>query len=245
VNIGKTKKVDLRDRRRGLPAQHRRGGTRGRLPGRQRQFPDTPGLRLLQNVDSLRPLLNGVRAKADEAAGRHVPLLVKIAPDLLDSDIDDIAALALDLKLDGIVATNTTITRSGLTTDAATVMSKGVGGLSGAPLKQRSLEVLRRLRAAAGDDLAIISVGGVETAGDVLERLDAGATLVQGYTALPLRRAPCGRRGSTEGSPGRSGTARRPQRLTRGRQTNVPPPPGGRRRHGRFEGGVRRGTLRA
>jgi dihydroorotate dehydrogenase len=184
VNIGKTKKVDLRDAVADFLLSTAEVAPAADYLVVNVSSPNTPGLRLLQNVDSLRPLLNGVRAKADEAAGRHVPLLVKIAPDLLDSDIDDIAALALDLKLDGIVATNTTITRSGLTTDAATVMSKGVGGLSGAPLKQRSLEVLRRLRAAAGDDLAIISVGGVETAGDVLERLDAGATLVQGYTAF-------------------------------------------------------------
>ena len=82
------------------------------------------------------------------------------------------------------MATNTTITRENLATDAATVMSKGVGGLSGAPLKARSLEVLKRLRAAVGDGLAIIAVGGVETPEDVRERLDAGATLVQGYTAF-------------------------------------------------------------
>ncbi len=184
VNIGKTKKVDLKDAVADFLLSTAEVAPAADYLVVNVSSPNTPGLRLLQNVDSLRPLLNAVRAKADEAAGRHVPLLVKIAPDLLDSDIDDIAALALDLKLDGIVATNTTITRSGLSTDAATVMSKGVGGLSGAPLKQRSLEVLKRLRAAAGEDLAIISVGGVETAEDVLERLEAGATLVQGYTAF-------------------------------------------------------------
>jgi dihydroorotate dehydrogenase len=184
VNIGKTKKVDLHDAVADFLISTEQVAPAADYLVVNVSSPNTPGLRLLQNVDSLRPLLGAVRAKADEAAGRRVPLLVKIAPDLLDQDIDDIAALALDLGLDGIVATNTTITRSGLTTDSATVMSKGVGGLSGAPLKQRSLEVLKRLRAAAGEDLAIVSVGGVETAGDVLERLDAGATLVQGYTAF-------------------------------------------------------------
>ncbi len=146
--------------------------------------PNTPGLRLLQGINQLRPLLEAVRRSADGAAGRRVPLLVKIAPDLMDSDIDDVGALALELDLDGIVATNTTITRERLRTDADTVIALGVGGLSGAPLKRRSLEVLERLRSAVGADLAIISVGGVETPEDVMERLDAGATLVQGYTGF-------------------------------------------------------------
>jgi len=146
--------------------------------------PNTPGLRLLQNVETLRPLLQAVGDAADEAAGRHVPLLVKIAPDLSDDDIDDVARLALDLKLDGIIATNTTISRDGLVSEAAKVESLGAGGLSGAPLKQRSLEVLRRLKDAVGDQLVLIAVGGVETSQDVQDRLDAGATLVQGYTAF-------------------------------------------------------------
>jgi dihydroorotate dehydrogenase len=129
-------------------------------------------------------LLAAVGEEADKAAGRHVPLLVKIAPDLSDEDIDDVARLALDLKLDGIIATNTTIGRSGLKSAATKVDECGAGGLSGAPLKQRSLEVLRRLREATGGAVTLVAVGGVETARDVQERLDAGATLVQGYTAF-------------------------------------------------------------
>jgi len=113
-----------------------------------------------------------------------VPLLVKIAPDLSDEDIDDVARLALDLKLDGIIATNTTIARSGLSSPAEEVAKCGAGGLSGAPLKERSLEVLKRLRSATGGALTLVSVGGVESARDVQARLDAGATLVQGYTAF-------------------------------------------------------------
>ena len=135
-------------------------------------------------METLRPLLTAVGEEADKAAGRHVPLLVKIAPDLSDEDIDDVARLALDLKLDGIIATNTTIGSDGLAADADKVEACGAGGLSGAPLKQRSLEVLARLRDATGGALTLVSVGGVETAQDVQERLDAGATLVQGYTAF-------------------------------------------------------------
>lgn len=184
VNIGKTKKVDLVDAVADYLVSAEQLAPVADYLVVNVSSPNTPGLRLLQSVESLRPLLEAVRTTADTAAGRHVPLLVKIAPDLTDQDIDDVGALALDLGLDGIVATNTTITRENLATDAATVMSKGVGGLSGAPLKARSLEVLKRLRAAVGDGLAIIAVGGVETPEDVRERLDAGATLVQGYTAF-------------------------------------------------------------
>ncbi|MHA7207839.1 quinone-dependent dihydroorotate dehydrogenase [Arthrobacter sp. MDT1-65] len=184
VNIGKTKKVDIADAVADYLVSAGRLAPVADYLVVNVSSPNTPGLRLLQSVDSLRPLLEAVRTTADGAAGRHVPLLVKIAPDLTDQDLDDVGALALDLGLDGIVATNTTITRGNLVTDPATVMAKGVGGLSGAPLKARSLEVLARLRSAVGDQLAIVSVGGVETPDDVLERLEAGATLVQGYTAF-------------------------------------------------------------
>jgi dihydroorotate dehydrogenase len=113
-----------------------------------------------------------------------VPLLVKIAPDLADADIDAVADLALELGLDGIIATNTTIGRSGLTSSAEEVEAAGGGGLSGAPLKARSLEVLKRLRERTDGRLALISVGGIETAADAWQRLVAGADLVQGYTGF-------------------------------------------------------------
>ncbi|WP_031157755.1 quinone-dependent dihydroorotate dehydrogenase [Streptosporangium roseum] len=138
--------------------------------------PNTPGLRNLQAVELLRPLLQAVKEVADSTP-RRTPLLVKIAPDLADGDVDAVADLALELGLDGIIATNTTISREG-------VSSTETGGLSGRPLKARSLEVLRRLRARVGDRLVLVSVGGVENVDDVWERLLAGATLVQGYSAL-------------------------------------------------------------
>jgi len=141
--------------------------------------PNTPGLRGLQELDKLAPLLEAVR---DAAAG--VPVLVKIAPDLSDEQILRIAELSVRLGLPGIVATNTTISRSGLRTDPGTVAAAGEGGLSGVPLATRSLAVLRLLRTAVPAEFAIISAGGVETGDDVATRLAAGATLVQGYTAF-------------------------------------------------------------
>jgi dihydroorotate dehydrogenase len=184
VNIGKTKTVPLED-----AVEDYRFSARELAPVADYlvvnvSSPNTPGLRLLQSVESLRPLLTAVREESTAAAGRRVPLLVKIAPDLSDEDVDDVAGLALDLGLDGIIATNTTIGREGLVSAAEKVQAAGAGGLSGAPLKRRSLEVLRRLRAAVGDRLALVAVGGVETADDVRERLEAGASLVQGYTAF-------------------------------------------------------------
>jgi dihydroorotate dehydrogenase len=147
--------------------------------------PNTPSLRELQAVESLRPLITGVKRAIERAApGRHVPLLLKVAPDLHDADIDAIADLALELALDGIIATNTTITRSGLTTPTAQIEALGNGGLSGAPLRERSLKVLQRLRARVGDRLLLVAAGGIETADDAWARIRAGATLVQVYSAL-------------------------------------------------------------
>ncbi|RII19445.1 Dihydroorotate dehydrogenase (quinone) [Streptomyces sp. YIM 130001] len=145
--------------------------------------PNTPGLCNLQATESLRPLLTAVREAADRTVtDRRVPLLVKIAPDLADADIDAVADLAVELGLDGIIASNTTITRADLT--SAPSLVEETGGLSGAPLKERSLEVLRRLYARVGDDLTLIGVGGIEDAEDAWQRILAGATLVQGYSAF-------------------------------------------------------------
>jgi dihydroorotate dehydrogenase len=149
--------------------------------------PNTPGLRDLQAVGVLRPLLLAVREAAEDCAGRAVPLLVKIAPDLADADVDAVARLALDIGLDGIVATNTTLARTDLVTPAAEVERCGPGGLSGPVLRERSLAVVRRLRELVGPDLCIIGVGGITTARDAREHLEAGATLLQGYTGFIYR----------------------------------------------------------
>jgi dihydroorotate dehydrogenase len=147
--------------------------------------PNTPSLRELQAIEQLRPLITGVQEALRRAApGRQVPLLLKVAPDLHDADIDAIAELALELRIDGIIATNTTIGRGGLTTPEAEVAALGNGGLSGAPLRERSLQVLRRLRAKVGSRLVLVAAGGIETAEDAWQRIRAGATLVQVYSAL-------------------------------------------------------------
>ena len=138
--------------------------------------PNTPGLRDLQAIEELRPILTAVQEATD------TPVLVKIAPDLSDEDIDAVADLALELGLAGIVATNTTISREGLITDATRVEEMGAGGISGAPLNDRSLEVLKRLRSRVGDRLVLISVGGISTPEQAWERIAAGASLLQGYT---------------------------------------------------------------
>ncbi len=138
--------------------------------------PNTPGLRDLQAVESLRPILAAVLAETT------TPVLVKIAPDLSDSDVDDIADLAVELGLAGIVATNTTVSRHGLKTPR--VEALGAGGISGPPVARRAVEVLRRLYGRVGDRLVLISVGGIENADDAWERITAGASLLQGYTGF-------------------------------------------------------------
>ncbi|MGC4174176.1 quinone-dependent dihydroorotate dehydrogenase [Demequina sp.] len=136
--------------------------------------PNTPGLRDLQSVDALRPILEHVRAAANEAVPeRHVPLLVKIAPDLADEDVDAVTDLALELHLDGIVATNTTISHD-----------RGPGGLSGPPVRERAQAVVGRIAARASGRLAIVGVGGISSEDDAKAFLDAGADLLQLYTAF-------------------------------------------------------------
>lgn len=147
--------------------------------------PNTPGLRDLQSVEALRPILARVKSIADRSHRGRVPLVVKIAPDLADSDVDAVTDLALELGLDGISAANTTIDRPDtLLTARSAVESAGPGGLSGPMLAARSTEMVRRIRERAGTELAIIGVGGVATEDDVVERIDAGADLVQAYTGF-------------------------------------------------------------
>jgi dihydroorotate dehydrogenase len=144
--------------------------------------PNTPGLRDMQAIEPLRGLLTAISAALVED-GVRIPLLVKIAPDLADDDVLAVADLALELELAGIVATNTTIDPQALARLAGGDPAV-TGGASGPPVHDRSLEVLRLLRDHVGERLVLVSVGGVETADDVWERLRAGATLVQAYTGF-------------------------------------------------------------
>ena len=179
VNIGKSRSVDLDDARGDYLASTRLMAPRADYLVVNVSSPNTPGLRGLQEIDKLEPLLLAVKGEAGST-----PVLVKIAPDLSKKAIDAVADLVLRIGLDGIIATNTTLSREGLTVTSDEVEAMGAGGLSGAPLAKRSSEVLRQLRARLGRDVCIISVGGVTTADDVRERIRDGATLVQGYTAF-------------------------------------------------------------
>ena len=179
VNIGKSRVVDVADAIDDYLESTRRLAPFADYLAVNVSSPNTPGLRGLQELDQLRPLLTAVR----DAAGK-VPVLVKIAPDLTDEQVDAIAELAVSLGLAGVIANNTTISRDGLVTPDAEVSAMGAGGLSGAPVAARSLDVLRRVRAAVPDDFCVIAVGGVTSEQDVQDRIDAGATLVQGYTAF-------------------------------------------------------------
>ena len=191
VNIGKTRAAPDADAAADYAASARAVAAVADYVVVNVSSPNTPGLRDLQAADRLKPVLAAVRSALDAAVpGRpqgikgRVPLLVKIAPDLADADVDAIADLALELGLDGIIATNTTVSRDGLASPPAEVAAAGAGGLSGPPLRARSLEVLTRLRERAGDRLVLIAAGGIETPDDAWERLRAGATLVQAYTGF-------------------------------------------------------------
>jgi dihydroorotate dehydrogenase len=145
--------------------------------------PNTPGLRALQSGPALRALLSAVVVARDEQAarlGRKVPVLVKLAPDLDDADLDDALGAVADARIDGVIATNTTVSRDGVTGPVAAE----TGGLSGAALTAKSQEICRKIRQRAGDALPLIGVGGIMTPDDAQARLDAGANLVQVYTGL-------------------------------------------------------------
>jgi dihydroorotate dehydrogenase len=182
VNIGKSRVVDVDHATEDYVASTRLVAPLADYLVVNVSSPNTPGLRGLQAVDTLRPLLTEVR----RAAGA-TPLLVKIAPDLPDEDVVAIAEMAVELGLAGLIATNTTISRAGLVSDPVKIEAAGAGGLSGPPVSARALEVLRLVRSVVPEHFCVISAGGVETAADVRERLDAGADLVQGYTAFIYR----------------------------------------------------------
>lgn len=145
--------------------------------------PNTPGLRELQEKESLRKILTHLQA-INITQPETKPLLLKIAPDLTQEQIDDVIDLALEIKLDGLVATNTTISRSGLQTSASRVQAIGAGGLSGLPVKQRSTEVVKYICQKTGGKIPVVASGGIFTGDDAKEKLDAGASLIQVWTGF-------------------------------------------------------------
>lgn len=174
VNIGKTKATPAEDAAADYAYSATRLAPYASYLVVNVSSPNTPGLRDLQSTEALRPILTAVRQAADAVVtDRSVPLLVKIAPDLADDDVDAVADLALELGLDGVIATNTTINHS-----------RGEGGLSGPPVRIRAVEVVRRLRARMGEAVTIIGVGGIESETDARALLAAGATLLQTYTGF-------------------------------------------------------------
>lgn len=150
--------------------------------------PNTKGLRDLQNVATCRELIATLQAARDELApthgGKRVPIVIKIAPDLTDEAVRDLVAAFSEMKVDGVIATNTTIDRAAVTGHR---FAQETGGLSGAPVRTRSTEVIRVLREALDPAIPIIGVGGIASASDAQEKIEAGAALVQVYTGLVYR----------------------------------------------------------
>lgn len=145
--------------------------------------PNTPGLRELQEKEPLRKLLASVKQRT-QAKPHPKPVLLKIAPDLTQSQLDDVVEILQATGVDGIIATNTTISREGLVTDAEKINQIGAGGVSGAPLTKRSTEIIAYLRGKLGPGFPIVAVGGIMTPEDAVEKINAGANLLQLYTGF-------------------------------------------------------------
>lgn len=184
VNIGKSKDVSLD----GDVVGDYRSATRELAPfadylALNVSSPNTPGLRSLQSAEHLRTLVSGVRSELAEL-NRQIPVLIKLSPDLSNEEIVDLARSADEIGIDGIIAVNTTVDYDEISANREEIAANGdSGGISGYPLKERALEVLELLRSQT-EDLTLISVGGIETAEDVWQRILAGATLVQAHTAF-------------------------------------------------------------
>ena len=145
--------------------------------------PNTPGLRELQEKDSLRKILTNLQ-QLNAKQQNPKPILLKIAPDLTTPQIDDVIDLAMEIKLDGLVATNTTISRDGLVSTADEIKKMGAGGLSGLPVQKRSAEIVKYIHQKTNGQIPIIASGGIFTVADAKEKLQAGASLVQVWTGF-------------------------------------------------------------
>lgn len=188
VNIGKSRAVELEDATEDYLSSFRLVRPYADYVTVNVSSPNTPGLRELQRADRLSALLRALQECNEEMAlgraGAAVPLLVKVAPDLADAELEMIVDAARGAGVAGIIATNTTTSREGLNTPREVVAACGEGGLSGAPLRERSTRVIRTLRRLTRGALTIVGAGGVFTAADAWEKICAGASLVQLYTGL-------------------------------------------------------------
>ncbi|GAB5527180.1 MAG: quinone-dependent dihydroorotate dehydrogenase [Roseivirga sp.] len=145
--------------------------------------PNTPNLRALQEKEPLKALLGSLQ-EANKTYDKMKPVLLKIAPDLTTEQLDDIIEIVTETRIDGVIATNTTISREGLKTDQKEVEAIGAGGLSGKAVRDRSTEVIRYLHEKSGGSFPIVGVGGINTGADAISKLEAGATLIQVYTGF-------------------------------------------------------------
>jgi dihydroorotate dehydrogenase len=188
INLGKTKVVPLEEAAGDYLASFRLLFPYGDYFVVNVSSPNTPGLRTLQDraplTQILRILIDANQELAEKSQSKPRPILLKIAPDLGDSQLEEIVELTRELNLAGLIATNTTLSRSGLRTSAERVEQIGAGGLSGAPLRSRSLEVVRFLYSRLQGQIPIIGVGGVFSGEDAWNMISAGAALVQAYTGF-------------------------------------------------------------
>jgi dihydroorotate dehydrogenase len=185
VNIGKSRAVDLEDATADYLAAFRLVRPHADYVAVNVSSPNTPGLRELQRADRLSSLLGELQRANREQPGRApVPLLVKVAPDLGEGELELIVGAALGAGVAGIIATNTTTSREGLSTPPAGVAACGEGGLSGAPLRRRSTRLVAALRRLTRGAVEVVGVGGVFSAEDAWEKICAGASLVQLYTGF-------------------------------------------------------------
>ncbi len=180
INLGKSKVTPIEEANRDYCDSYRRLAPLADYVTINVSSPNTPGLRSLQNTAALADIIDALRAVELDAAAP--PLLVKVAPDLADDDLRDIAALAVERGIDGLIATNTTLERTGLPPGAR--HRDEAGGLSGAPLRDRSTEVIRTLFAHCGGRIPIVGVGGIFSGADAFDKILAGAQLVQMYTGF-------------------------------------------------------------
>ena len=188
INIGKSRAVPVEEATADYLASFEKVRPHADYVAVNVSSPNTPGLRELQRGDLLGELLGALQQRnrelAENEGGRPVPLLVKVAPDLGAGDLELIVEAARGALVAGIIATNTTVSRAGLRTDGARVAACGEGGLSGAPLRERSTRLVAALRRLTRGELEIVGVGGIFNAEDAWEKICAGASLVQLYTGF-------------------------------------------------------------